>query len=190
MPAAEQPTIAQTRTPRAIGIEHMIDATIRLLLDRSPEQITVRDVARESGHHHRFVQAWFGGKVGLIRAAFDRLLEQTAQGIPSPYAPQEGFSREIEIAASLLNWLMAADPDSLSAPRPTPIIDRVVEIYRNEFGLDAELARLMALRLVSGAISIILFRGPLGVAKDELPALIQLEIDLARLLSRSQARVD
>src|SRR5687768_15018041 len=124
MPAADQPTSAQTRTPRAIGIEHMIDATIRLLLDRSPEQITVRDVARESGHHHRFVQAWFGSKVGLIRAAFDRLLEQTARGIPSPYVPHEGFSREIEIAATLLNWLMATDPDSLSAPRPTPIIDR------------------------------------------------------------------
>jgi hypothetical protein len=190
MSVTDQPTIVQTRTPRAIGIEHMIDATIRLLLDHTPEQITVRDVARESGHHHRFVQAWFGGKVGLIRAAFDRLLEQTARGIPSPYVPREGFSREVETAASLLNWLMAADPGSLSGPRPTPIIDRVVEIYRSQFGLDAERARLMALRLVSGAISVILFRGPLGLEKDELPALIQLEIDLARLLSRSQATVD
>ena len=62
----------QTRTPRAIGIEHMVEATIRLLQDRSPEQITVRDIAEASGHHHRFVQAWFGGKVGLLRAVFDR----------------------------------------------------------------------------------------------------------------------
>lgn len=188
MSAADQPATAQTRTPRAIGIEHMVDATIRLLRDRSPEQITVRDVARESGHHHRFVQAWFGGKVGLIRAAFDRLLEDSARAIPSPFVPHEGFSREVQTAALLLNWLLAADPGSLDAPRPTPIIERVIEIYRSEFDLDDELARLMTMRLVGGALSVILFRGPLGLAQDDLPALIQLEIDLARLLSRSQAR--
>jgi hypothetical protein len=48
----------------------------------------------------------------------------------------------------------------------------------------------MALRLVGGAISVILFRGALGITKDELPALIQLEMDLARLVARSRATVD
>jgi hypothetical protein len=89
-----------------------------------------------------------------------------------------------------MNWLMAADPGSLNTPRPRPIIDRVIEIYRTEFELDEDLARLMALRLVSGAVSIILFSGPLGIANDDLPALIQIELDLARLLSRSRATVD
>jgi AcrR family transcriptional regulator len=180
----------QTRTPRAIGIEHMVEATIRLLQDRSPEQITVRDIAEASGHHHRFVQAWFGGKVGLLRAVFDRLLADVASGIPSPLVPREGFSREVRTAAMLMNWLMAAEPGCLDAPRPTPIVDRVIAVYRNEFGLDDDLARLMALRLVGGAISVILFSGPLGITKDELPALIQLEMDLARLVARSRATVD
>ena len=189
MSEPEQRAVAQTRTPRAIGIEHMIDATIRLLQDRSPDQITVRDVAQTSGHHHRFVQAWFGGKVGLLRAAFDRLLEDAVKGIPSPFISREGFSREVRTAASLMNWLMAADPGSLNMPRPRPIVDHVIEVYRSEFDFDDDLARLMALRLVSGATSIILFSGPLGIADDDLPALMQLEIDLARLLSRSRATV-
>jgi AcrR family transcriptional regulator len=190
MSEAEPRATAQTRTPRAIGIEHMIDATIRLLQDRTPDQITVRDVALASGHHHRFVQAWFGGKVGLLRAAFDRLLEDAVRGIPTPFVAREGFTREVRTAASLMNWLMAADPGSLDPPRPRPIVERVVEIYRSEFDLDDDLARLMALRLVSGATSIILFSGPLGILNDDLPALMQLEIDLARLLSRSRAIVD
>jgi AcrR family transcriptional regulator len=190
MSEAEPRAIAQTRTPRAIGIEHMIDATIRLLQDRSPDQITVRDIAQASGHHHRFVQAWFGGKVGLLRAAFDRLLEDAVRGIPSPFVAREGFSREVRTAVSLMNWLMAADPGSLDTPRPRPIVQRVIDIYRTEFDFDDDLARLMALRLVSGATSIILFSGPLGIENDDLPALMQLEIDLARLLSRSRAIVD
>ena len=190
MPGAEQRAIAQTRTPRAIGIEHMIDATIHLLQDRSPDQVTVRDVALAAGHHHRFVQAWFGGKVGLLRAAFDRLLEDAVRGIPSPIVAREGFSREVRTAALLMNWLMAADPGSLDSPRSRPIVDRVIEIYRSEFDLDEDLARLMALRLVTGATSIILFSGPLGITNDDLPALMQLEIDLARLLSRYRATVD
>lgn len=190
MPDAEPRSNAQTRTPRSIGIEHMIEATIRLLEERSPDQITVRDISAASGHHHRFVQAWFGGKVGLLRAVFDRLLEDAVRGINSPLVARDGFTREVRTAALLMNWLMAADPGSLDAPRPTPIIDRVIEIYRNEFALDDDLARLMALRLVSGAVSVILFSGPLGITNDELPALMQLEIDLARLLARSRATVD
>ena len=190
MSEVEQRATAQPRTPRAIGIEHMIDATIRLLQDRTPDQITVRDVALAAGHHHRFVQAWFGGKVGLLRAVFDRLLEDAVRGIPAPFIARDGFTREVRTAASLMNWLMAADPGSLDMPRPTPIVDRVIEIYRTEFGFDDHLARLMALRLVSGATSLILFSGPLGITNDDLPALMQLEIDVARLLSRSRATVD
>ncbi len=190
MPDTEPRATTQTRTPRAIGIEHMVEATIRLLQDRSPEQITVRDIAEASGHHHRFVQAWFGGKVGLLRAVFDRLLEDVVRRIPTPLVARDGFTREVHTVALLMNWLMAAEPGSLDAPRPMPIVDRVISVYRNEFGLDEDLARMMALRLVGGAVSIILFSGPLGITKDELPALMQLEIDLARLLSRSRATID
>jgi AcrR family transcriptional regulator len=175
----------QTRTPRAVGMEHMVSATVRLLYERHPDQITVRDVAEAAGHHHRFVQAWFGGKVGLLRAAFDRLLEELATTINEPHEPNRGFRREVYIAASLLNWLMAVDPESLDQPRPTPIIDKISDIYRANFGLDDQLSRLMALRLVGGALSAILFGSALGITTDDLNSLRKLEFDLAGLLAKS-----
>jgi AcrR family transcriptional regulator len=176
----------QTRTPRAIGMEHMVTATVRLLHERSPDQITVRDVAEAAGHHHRFVQAWFGGKVGLLRTAFDRLLEDLAQTITTPHEPSVGFRREVFIAASLMNWLMAIDPESLEHPRPTPIIDRISDIYRSQFGLDDELSRLMALRLVGGALTVILFGAPLGITNDDVNALRRLEFEVAGLLAKAR----
>ena len=183
--------VTQAPAPDPLTLrDRLLAATYQCVSRFGLAKTTIEDVAKASGHHHRFVQAWFGGKVGLLRAAFDRLLEDAVRGIPSPFVAREGFNREVRTAASLMNWLMAADPGSLDPPRPRPIVERVIEIYRTEFDLDDDLARLMALRLVSGATSIILFSGPLGIANDDLPALMQLEIDLARLLSRSRAIVD
>ena len=182
--------IPQTRTPRAVGMEHMVTATVQLLRERSPDQITVRDVAEAAGHHHRFVQAWFGGKVGLLRAAFDRLLEDLAQSIDDPHGPHRGFRLEVYTAASLLNWLMAIDPESLDQPRPTPIIHKISNIYRTRFGLDDDLSRLMALRLVGGALSVILFGAPLGITPDDLVALRKLEFDVAGLLAPPRPTAD
>ena len=171
-------------------MEHMVAATVQLLRERSPDQITVRDVAEAAGHHHRFVQAWFGGKVGLLRAAFDRLLEDLAQSIDNPHGPHHGFRLEVYTAASLMNWLMAVDPESLDHPRPTPIIDKISDIYQTRFGLDDRLARLMAMRLVGGALTAILFGGPLGLTPDDLVALRNLEFELAGLLARSRTTAD
>ena len=140
----------------------MVDATIRLLQERSPEQITVRDVAEESGHHHRFVQAWFGGKVGLFRAVFDRMTEASAERIRSQAPLAQPFGPDVRIAVALMNWIVAAEPGSLDGPRPTPIIDEVAETYRRQFGLDGEVARLMALRMVGASIAAMLFPGPDG----------------------------
>lgn len=168
----------------------MVAATVQLLRERSPDQITVRDVAEAAGHHHRFVQAWFGGKVGLLRAAFDRLLEDLAKSIENPHGPHRGFRLEVYTAASLMNWLMAVDPESLDHPRPTPIIDKISDIYQKRFGLDDRLARLMAMRLVGGALTAILFGGPLGITADDLVALRNLEFELAGLLARSRTTAD
>lgn len=164
-------------------MEHMIEATIRLLHERRPDQITVRDVAEASGHHHRFVQAWFGGKVGLFRAAFDRIIKENAERIPSSFPSGGALGPETHLAATLMNWLVAAEPGSLDAPRPTPVIDQVAERYRADFGFDAELARLMALRVVSAAISATLFTGPLGITDADIGAMVALEGEIATLLA-------
>lgn len=168
----------------------MIEATVGLLRERSPDQITVRDVAEASGHHHRFVQAWFGGKVGLFRSAFDRMVEDGAGQIQFPVTPNDGFASDLRALTNLMNWLVATDPGSLDGPRPTPIIDQMIEGYREEFGFDRETARLMALRVVGASIAGMLFPGPLGITPDDVPAIARLERELALLLSKSRSTPD
>ncbi|MEZ5238502.1 MAG: hypothetical protein R2716_05980 [Microthrixaceae bacterium] len=117
----------QRRTPRDEAMEHMLAATVELLVERPPEKVTIRDVAEASGHHHRFVQSWFGGKVPLFRAAFDRLSLETADGVSEDLSGSQLGERSVGLAW-LLNWLVAADPGA-SEDSPTPLIDRVSRIY-------------------------------------------------------------
>jgi AcrR family transcriptional regulator len=165
---------------------HMVDATVRLLQERRPEDITVRDVAEAAGHHHRFVQAWFGGKVGLFRAAFDQMTQSAAVEMRGPSAPHEGLVPGARTIAGLMNWLMAADPGSLDGRSQMPIVERLTELYRDDFGFEPELARLMALRVVSTAVSVLLFGGPLGIDATDLNALAALELELTQLLAASR----
>jgi AcrR family transcriptional regulator len=179
----------QTRTKRPEGMDNMIEATVGLLRQRSPDQITVRDVAEASGHHHRFVQAWFGGKVGLFRAAFDRLTIEGAQRVGQQQTAG-GFAPEIEMTTVLMNWLVATEPGSLDGPRPTPIIDQMVVMYRTQYGLDQEVARLMALRTVGASVAAILFPGVLGITPEDVAAAAALERELAEALAKSRSNPD
>lgn len=176
----------QTRTHRDQGTENMIEATVRLLRQRGPDQITVRDVAEESGHHHRMVQAWFGGKVGLFRAAFDHLLREAA-GQLGGLTGDPLLDPDLRLTVTLMNWLVATEPGSLDGPRPTPVIDQVTEIYRETFGLDREVARLMALRTVGASVAALLYPGPLGITPDDIKAIAKLETELATLLAQARS---
>jgi AcrR family transcriptional regulator len=187
--SAERST-PQTRTRRDKGTENMIEATVRLLRQRGPEQVTVRDVAEASGHHHRFVQAWFGGKVGLFRAAFDRMTAEGAGQVGASFSGETPLGPDLRAMVTLMNWLVAAEPGSLDGPRPTPIIDQMIEIYQETFGLDREVARLMALRMVGASIAAVLFAGPLGLTPDDVDAVAQLEVELATLLAQGRSTTD
>lgn len=157
----------------------MVDATILLLHERGPDQITVRDVAEASGHHHRFVQAWFGGKVGLFRATFDQMIEQRAEEIG--VGPVGVFGPADRLIASLMNWLVAAEPGCLDGPRSTPVLDRTVAFYRERFGLDPAGARLFALRALSVGLATSLFSGPMGIKPGEIDQVVALELELAEM---------
>lgn len=172
------------RTPRAEGERRMVEATVALLRERGPDKVTIRDVAAASGHHHRFVQAWFGGKVGLFTAAFDRMTQDVADGLRPVPLDSHGFRPQTRSLAVLMNWLVANAPDSLSGPRPTPIIDRLHVMYRDGFGLDPDLARLMAIRFVATSLAALLFADPLGLDDEDVEDLAAVEIRIAGLLAR------
>ena len=180
------PDDVQRRTSREEGVENMLGATVELLTERRPEDITVRDVAAASGHHHRFVQAWFGGKVGLFRAAFDRMSAELASHIPEELRGESLDQRALGLAR-LLNWLIAADPDSMAGSRETPVIDRVGEVYEAELGLDPETARLVATRTVAASISFLLFADVLGLGPDDVRRVAELDRHMVGLLAATPA---
>jgi AcrR family transcriptional regulator len=165
----------------------MLAATVELLADRRPEDITVRDVAEASGHHHRFVQAWFGGKLGLFRAAFDRMSITTAATITTQMTGDAVRTPHALALARLLNWLIATDPEALRGDRPTPVIDRVAEIYVRELDLDPELARLLAARAIGTTLSYLLFSDALGIDADDVPRIAQLDREMVALLAAARA---
>jgi AcrR family transcriptional regulator len=180
----------QQRTNRVEGRRHMVAAAIELLRTRPPDQITVRDVAEAAGHHHRFVQAWFGGKVGLFREAFDQLTADRAARTLGPRADQPRLDADTVLIVTLMNWLVATEPGCLDGPRPTPILDRTTAIYHEDYGLPLDVARLMALRLVGASIAAMLFPGPLGITEPDVVAIAELERELIRLLVASRPEPD
>lgn len=67
------------RTPAAHGRDEVVEALIRsateLLSERGINEVSVRDIARHAGVNHGLVHRHFGSKMGLIKAVYDRLLD-------------------------------------------------------------------------------------------------------------------
>ncbi len=183
MSARPQPP-ARTRTPRDQGRRNIIEATISLLEDQSPDEITVRQIAEASGHHHRMVQAWFGGKIQLFLAVHEELNAEIARELTPPLGRGQ-VVEHARMTTQLMNWLIAADPSVFDGRVDTPILDRIAEIYVTTYGLEPRRARGMALRTVAGSIASTLFPGPLGITQEDVVELGELEAHLVELLAAS-----
>ena len=170
----------QQRSTRADGKAHMVTAARELLRHSSPDDVTIREVAEASGHHHRFVQSWFGGKVGLFREVFDEIVAELAAAAPT-VLNRDGIQPDTRVAARLLNWLVAADPEALSGDRPTPLLDTMSESYVAA-GLEPGLARRLAVRLLATTLSMVLFQDALGVRDEEIADYVALEREMVLLL--------
>lgn len=175
----------QRRTPRDVGMANMVAAARALLDDRPPEEITVRDIAAASGHHHRFVQAWFGGKVGLFRTVFDQMVDELSSD-PAPVLERTSMRTSTRTLVHLLNWLVATDGSAFKGDRPTPLVDRITGAYESA-GLDGTTARMMAVRVIGTTISMVLFADVLGVSDDDLGAHMALENELVQALLAARA---
>ncbi len=174
------------RTSREQGRRNLIDATISLLSTQSPDEITVRQIAEASGHHHRMVQAWFGGKILLFLAVHEQLNEEIAQQLEPPLG-RAGVAEQVRKTTVLMNWLIAADPTVFERRPDTPIIDQIASIYESGYGLDPRDARMMALRAVAGSITATLFPGPLGISEQDISELVAFEERLVELLAADRS---
>ena len=183
--SASEPGSTRPRTSRTQGRRNIIEATITLLATRTPDEITVRQIAEESGHHHRMVQAWFGGKIPLFLAVHEQLNEAIAERWCNPLGSVDN-SDLVRMTTALMNWLIAADPSVFESRTGTPILDQLTSIYEASYGLDPRDARMMALRSVAGSITATLFPGPLGISDQDVAELANFEERLVQLLAASR----
>jgi AcrR family transcriptional regulator len=170
------------RTPRHEGRQNVLRATLELLAERDPDQITVRDIAERSGHHHRFVQEWFGGKSNLFAEAFKEMSLELAERLdfnrPTNQVPDPMTVRVIR----LMNWLVSNDPAAMKGDRLRPVMNRLQHMYEDRFGIAPETAVLLAQRMMFVMSGMVLFKDVVAAGELELARQVVLEFEIARLL--------
>lgn len=124
-------------TPRAEGMSNIIAATIRLLEVKGPHEVTLRDVAKESGHGHRLISEWFGGKGGLYAAVVMKTFENLVSTGELFYS-DIAVRPEVRAAVRVFNYMQMHHREFVEGARTT-------------FLRDAFRARLMELRGLSEA---------------------------------------
>ncbi len=71
--AVKKPAKArQVRRTREEGMELLISAAFTLVRKKSPDDISIREIASLAKVHHRFIAEWFGGKAQLLLVIHSR----------------------------------------------------------------------------------------------------------------------
>ena len=178
----ESEPVRRPRVSRDVAQGNVLAATIELIREVGPENVTVRDIAKRCGHNQRFVIEWFGSKVELFRQAYLVMVREIDLG-EVPLVGRSAPRPDLVVVVRLINWLVANDPDVFRDTEERPLIDAMVTVYEERFGLSARLAELMAQRVVAAAVATILFGDVLRMSPDDFREQIRLEIRLAQLLA-------
>lgn len=65
---------------------HLLESAARVFLERSPDAVGLRDVAREAGVSHGLITHYFKTYEGLVEAVFNRRTAQIAQRVVTRFA--------------------------------------------------------------------------------------------------------
>ena len=63
-----------------------------------------------------------------------------------------------------------------------PVITRVQNMYQDRFGIDPEMARLLAQRMMFLMTGVVLFSDVFGMEQVDVPRQVELEFEIARRL--------
>ena len=143
--AAKKPATArQPRRTREQGMELLINAAFELVREKTPDDISIREIASLAKVHHRFIAEWFGGKAQLLLIVHsrnaDNILGLTST-VNSMRKPQVILVINQQLQLSL--WLMRNGiefPDMGSAFPSLPAAIHNLEVNR---GISAQEARII-----------------------------------------------
>ena len=153
-------------TPRAEGMANILEATFRLLQTRDPGDITLRDVARESGHGPRLIIEWFGGKGGLYAAVCEKIFSDLANSGELFYS-DIALRPEVVTAFRVFNHMQVNHPEVVIAVRSGAVLDIVKKRLQESQGLSEEEALRIARRISVLTVGLALFREFVGLSEDD-----------------------
>lgn len=162
-------------TPRVEGMANIMEATRHLLESRNPGQITIREIAEASGHHHRLIIEWFGTKAGLLATLFEEIFENVIES-GEMFTSTIALRRDVHLAFRLFNYMQMHHPEFVLSARPGFPLESVEQRLREVGGLDPERAHLAARQLAVHTLGLSLFAGFLGLSDDEVRAIEEWEI--------------
>jgi len=122
----------------------LVDATIELIVDKGTA-MSVREISALAGVNHGLVHAYFGGKPGLVQAAFDDIQQRFAaerhvHGFPPP---DLAARRDALLAKALARATLEGREGPFSAHRITTGWREAIEATRSDLD-DGEIAERVA----------------------------------------------
>jgi AcrR family transcriptional regulator len=153
-------------TPRAEGMTNIIDATRRLLQTNDPGDITLRDVARESGHGPRLIIEWFGGKGGLFATVCEEIFSDLASSGELFYS-DVALRPEVVAAFRVFNHMQVNHPEVVVAVRSGAVLETVKKRLQEHQGRSEDDALRIARRISVLTLGLALFREYVGLSEEE-----------------------
>jgi AcrR family transcriptional regulator len=94
----------------------LVDATIDLLSERLPSQVTVREIAERAGVQHSMITRHFGSKAALVAEAVGSVASGYAAAVAAADGPDAGFVAGLQhLRSSPASGLVLAAPAAARA---------------------------------------------------------------------------
>ena len=178
---------SRARRPRAKIQDNLVEATLRLLDDHDPDDLTSRQIASAANEHLRYVADFFGGQAGLLAATLPRAIEEAIPEI-APGLTKDEVPARIRKLVRLTAWLAHHQPTVFAERAHRPLFDVVIDFHEKEYGLDRHTARLLTQRSLAGIYAYVLF-GPLfNLQEGDFAAQVELTNTIANAVAEVQRR--
>ena len=155
-------------------MNRIMDTTLDLLLEKSPDDLTIRDIAAAAHCHHPNIPSYFGGKTELMLAVLQRALSDITF---EPEFLDPAQPRSVR-AVRLYLWLIK---NSSLAPTGRPLLQNLINNYMSS-GLDEQTAELMAQRRISSMITLIAYPEILGLNPVQFARHVEFDERITKLL--------
>lgn len=165
--------------------ERIVKTTLRLLLTRDPESLTIREIAAQANTHHRYIPDYFGGK-GPLFAEVLPLTTAVITGIVNEGSPATFPSKELTRIIRLTAWLAVNEPLWFRTRSSGMVLETVTEFYVAVHGLNEENARHMAQKLVSSAITAVLYPEIIRFDRSQTAEFVKTDTAIAEFLASKQ----